>query len=215
MPTVPLDQKFHTIAANVATKERGSALVNSQKEIFTMQDVVNTVRPYKVFTALLTQMGGDTPIVTLGDETIYEKVTYTIISLSPGDNLIPYGAPDNNVGTSFICNQEISNGWGNPASELSSNEGAPVATVLENTIGNIWFSYDSIGNYIVEGNFPINKTYAILSNIGQIPGDNISITSYISGNALYLSTYSLSFDGTSEYADNILSTTPIEIRVYE
>lgn len=43
MPTVPLDQKFHTIAANVATKERGSALVNSQKEIFTMQDVIDTL----------------------------------------------------------------------------------------------------------------------------------------------------------------------------
>lgn len=43
MPTIPLQQKFHTIAANVATKERGSALVNSQKEIFTMQDIINTV----------------------------------------------------------------------------------------------------------------------------------------------------------------------------
>lgn len=45
MPTIPLQQKFHTIAANVATKERGSALVNSQKEIFTMQDIINTVPP--------------------------------------------------------------------------------------------------------------------------------------------------------------------------
>jgi adenine specific DNA methylase Mod len=50
MPTVPLDQKFHTIAANVATKERGSSLVNSQKEIYTMEDITSTVRPYKVLT---------------------------------------------------------------------------------------------------------------------------------------------------------------------
>jgi hypothetical protein len=58
--SIPLDQKFHTIAANVATKERGSALVNSQKEIFTMQDVANTVRPYKVFTATNINYAGET-----------------------------------------------------------------------------------------------------------------------------------------------------------
>ena len=48
MAIVPSGQKFHTIAANVATKERGSALVNSQKEIFTMQDVAASVGKFYV-----------------------------------------------------------------------------------------------------------------------------------------------------------------------
>jgi hypothetical protein len=43
MPTSPSGQKFHTIAANVATKERGSSLVNAQKNIYTMQDIIDTV----------------------------------------------------------------------------------------------------------------------------------------------------------------------------
>jgi hypothetical protein len=43
MPTIPSGQKFHTIASNVATKERGSSLVNAQKNIYTMQDIIDTV----------------------------------------------------------------------------------------------------------------------------------------------------------------------------
>jgi hypothetical protein len=69
MATVPLQQKFHTIAANVATKERGSSLVNAQKNIYTMQDIIDTVPagaavnptpniiPYNAFGVF-----GDTPL---------------------------------------------------------------------------------------------------------------------------------------------------------
>jgi hypothetical protein len=43
MATIPTGQKFHTVASNVVTQERGSALTNSQREIFTMQDITDTV----------------------------------------------------------------------------------------------------------------------------------------------------------------------------
>jgi len=43
MAQIPSGQKFHTVASNVQTAERGSALANSQREIFTMQDIVSTV----------------------------------------------------------------------------------------------------------------------------------------------------------------------------
>jgi hypothetical protein len=209
--SIPLDQKFHTIAANVATKERGSALVNSQKEIFTMQDVANTVRPYKVYTALLTQSGGNTPVLTIGDETISKGVTYTIISLEPGDNLIPYGAPNNNVGTSFVCNQEISN-WGNPASELSWNEGAPVATVLENTIGNVWWTYDDIGIYIAQssGLFTLDKSFSLMT---LWTGSLVSINSFRSDdNAFGININELDSPNNAIDLNGVLQ---IEIRVYE
>jgi GH24 family phage-related lysozyme (muramidase) len=43
MAVIPSGQKFHTVASNVQTAERGSALANSQREIFTMQDIIDTV----------------------------------------------------------------------------------------------------------------------------------------------------------------------------
>lgn len=43
MATVPSGQKFHTVPANVNTQEKGSALANSQREIYTMQDIIDTV----------------------------------------------------------------------------------------------------------------------------------------------------------------------------
>jgi hypothetical protein len=34
MAIIPIGQKFHTIASNVQTVERGSSLVNAQKNIY-------------------------------------------------------------------------------------------------------------------------------------------------------------------------------------
>lgn len=42
MATIPSGQKFHTIPEGVNTQERGSALANSQREIYTMQDIIDT-----------------------------------------------------------------------------------------------------------------------------------------------------------------------------
>ena len=39
---------------------------------------------YKVFTALLTQSGGDGPTTNIGDETFYKGITYLIVDLPPG-----------------------------------------------------------------------------------------------------------------------------------
>jgi hypothetical protein len=43
MAQVPSGQKFHTVPSNVETRELGSRLANSQREIYTMQDIVDTV----------------------------------------------------------------------------------------------------------------------------------------------------------------------------
>lgn len=42
MAQIPSGQKFHTVPAGVQTIERGSALANSQREIYTMQDIIDT-----------------------------------------------------------------------------------------------------------------------------------------------------------------------------
>ena len=43
MATVPSGQKFHTAPSNVETNNLGSKLANAQREIFTMQDIADTV----------------------------------------------------------------------------------------------------------------------------------------------------------------------------
>jgi hypothetical protein len=66
MAIVPSGQKFHTVPSTVVTTNLGSALANSQREIFTMDDITSTVRPYKVLT-----IGN----ITYADTSIYNSVT--------------------------------------------------------------------------------------------------------------------------------------------
>jgi hypothetical protein len=130
------------------------------------------IRPYKVYTALLTQTGGDDPLQVIGDgntpgssppNNIIKDVTYTITSNTDGD-FTTFGAPNNDVGTSFVATQNV--GYYTATFELDYNTGAPVVTVLENTIGNIWFSYNTIGRYNVnsDGLFTLSKTYSTIES---------------------------------------------------
>ena len=43
MPIIPVDQKFHTLNASTPTKDRGSAQTDSLREIYTMQDIIDSV----------------------------------------------------------------------------------------------------------------------------------------------------------------------------
>jgi hypothetical protein len=42
MATIPSGQKFHTVPANVDTDDKGSARANADREIYTMQDIIDT-----------------------------------------------------------------------------------------------------------------------------------------------------------------------------
>ena len=179
-------------------------------------------QPYKVYTALLTQSGGDDfQSISSGSLTI--GVTYQIISASgdPGD-FTNVGAPNNNLGTYFVATGTDPNEWG--AYELEYNEGAPVVTVLENTIGNIWFTYDSIGYYEIQLSNPIDvdKTFLYIGNGPTVGGtifyeESAFKTISFPGSSGTASTLILftSVDGFgSGFTDGRLNKTPIEIRVY-
>ena len=87
---------------------------------------------------------------------------------------------------------------------------APVATVLENTIGNIWFTYNTIGEYQINSNglFIIDKTWVVCpANTGQ--GDT-NIVGVSDVNIIDLATS----NSSNTLQDDLLSTTSIEIRVY-
>jgi hypothetical protein len=125
---------------------------------------------YKVYTALLTQSGGndsqpiDTGLLTVG-------VTYRINNDSPGMDFTNVGAPTNTLYSSFVATGITPTSWGSLEgtgnATLTYNNGAPVVTVLENTIGNIWFTYINIGSYNANSNglFINNKTYVDCKNL--------------------------------------------------
>ena len=91
--------------------------------------------------------------------------------------------------------------------------------MLENTIGNIWFTYDGVGSYGIDSNslFTANKTASFISGLeGQVGagggsplGGGTSIVIIDTSN-LYFSV----IDTNGNSTDNSLNGYPIEIRVY-
>jgi hypothetical protein len=177
------------------------------------------VAPYKVYTALVTQNGESEYLgVNTGDLTI--GITYQIIENDgTGWDFTNVGAPNNNIGTWFVATGITPNSWGtNEGGDLGTlryNVGAPVVTVLQNTIGNIWFEYNDPGNYIMTSNslFTGNKTVSLNDQTRCIDSGNntynLKVTAS-SENAIYLETLDEDFAGRN----GRLTSKPIEIRVY-
>jgi hypothetical protein len=178
-------------------------------------------RPYKVYTALLTQSGNDDiDNISSGELTI--GVTYWINDTFPGTDFTNVGAPNNDIGTYFVATGTTPNSWGVvPEGDgvLQYNTGAPVVTVLENTIGNIWFTWEGNGNYWITSNglFTINKTWGISDSVfAQTTAITEPVVIDVSGylgseppNAIVIRLIGGDFGG-----DDLLNKTPIEIRVY-
>lgn len=205
---------FNSITVGGPTSS-GGVVISATGGNLTINDI--NINPYKVYTALLTQSGGDDPIdVNTGLLTI--GVTYYISNESIGMDFTNVGAPNNNILTFFVATGTTPNSWGESeglTGILQYNTGAPVVIVLENTIGNIWFSYNNVGEYFIKSNglFTPNKTltfgsfYSLsssLSNIIYFYMNNASINQ----NEVFLQT------GDPVSVDGYLNNTPIEIRVY-
>ena len=176
--------------------------------------------PYKVYTALLTQNGVDN-LETLIDEPLTVGVTYKIGDQAGGTwDFTNVGAPNNDIDTYFVATGTTPNSWGNGT--LIYNTGAPVVTVLENTIGIApVFTYNSVGQYQIE--FPV--AFPIAEGADKIATffttrNTINSTSVVN-NFPYTSTFSIytvalfSFGPftAGQFTDGLLSGT-IEIRVY-
>jgi len=169
---------------------------------------------YKVFTALLTQSGEgflDQLDSSSPTQNVTKGVTYTIAG--PNGDFSNVGAPNNNDGTFFIAiNNEIPNAYNDTS--LIFNTGAPVVTVLENTIGNIWFTYNNVGIYYVSSNnlFTENKTYLPSQNIDISLVSNAErflFSGWVSENNVVLNNTSSDFVSTDDMGRGYL-----EIRVY-
>jgi len=77
MAIIPQEEKVFMVSNSTNTTYSGSAALKAMQQWYTMQDVTDTVKPYKVYTALLTQSGGDDQ-ETLIDEPLTIGVTYKI-----------------------------------------------------------------------------------------------------------------------------------------
>jgi len=155
MAIIPNSQKTFSVNEGVNTVYGGSASMKALSQWYTMQDITDTVRPYQVYTALLTQ-SGESEIDYISNGFLTVGRTYTIVDIPvDGCDFTNVGAPNNDSETSFVATGEVPNKWGTPnegENTLSYDLGAPVATALENTIGNIWFNYQAPGVYIIFSN---------------------------------------------------------------
>ena len=175
---------------------------------------VNASPSYKVYTALLTQSGGSDPL-NQGSGAVTKGVTYTVDEYFADTDfsnvgggtfaspISPFVATSNDTPTNY-------NG-----STLDYNSGAPVVTVLENTIGNIWWTYFNTGNYFVNSIhlFTTDKTYVDCKSIfGSQWNKNIWENYEESGlpNTISIKNYSTLLSA----ADDGMDISRIEIRVY-
>lgn len=204
---IPNEEKVFMVSKSTNTTYSGSASLKAMQEWYTMEDVANTVKPYKVYTALLTQSGGSS-FIELTSGSLIIGATY-FIQLLEGADFSNVGG-SNIEGSYFVATGTTPNSWGF-GGQLEYNAGAPVATVLENTIGNIWFTYGSVGNYFANltGAFIETKTFILTPSSGYDSG----VLQAGGGDPYFV--YRFSNDqcliGAS---DNALNYTPIEIRVY-
>jgi hypothetical protein len=118
-------------------------------------------------------------------------------------------SPDN---FSFVSiSSDIPNNYGNAT--LSYNTGTPVVTVLENTIGNIYWTYQGAGQYSASVPNFIQGKGLVFYGAGNIGNYSYVVQAYndVPSSGIWIDTSDSSI-GSS--VDGVLQETPIEIRVY-
>lgn len=155
-----------SVSRQIGWSQESNLLYQILNQLTRLTSIIFGLKPkYKVFTALLTQSGVDSPNTKVQGDTLDLGVTYYIDVNSENADLTIFGAPNSSVGTYFICTQVgVLPTIGTIS--LVSNLGAPVAIVLDNTIGNIWFTWEESFRYNINSNelFTFNKT---ISNIEE------------------------------------------------
>jgi len=177
---------------------------------------------YKVYTAILVQLGGDD-----FDETfsgiLYAGISYGVSAAGGTSTVTDYdfsniGGPKYPQEFAFVANKTaVPTSWGiqsdpgNPQYIINFNRGAPRVNILENTIGNIWFSYTTNGVYHMnsDGLFTADKTIGFAggqSSAVRLSTEPVFNINYGTTNVMEIVTPSGN--------DDKLNGAPIEIRVY-
>jgi hypothetical protein len=201
----------------IVTPTLADSVVNIQGNTVkrsTLQSILDLfgapVLPYKVFTGLLTQSGGANFIDWFAGP-LTKGVTYKIYG--NGGDYSNVGAPNNNDGTYFIAtSNEVPTSYN--GTFVQYDEGAPTCIILENTLGDFWFTYNAGGSYSINSNdlFNLNKTIGFITfnDSGQYGVVDLPILAL----AYNLSLITINTSITQSFNDSVLYNTPIEIRVY-
>ena len=227
MAIIPSDEKVFMVSGTANTIYSGSKALKEMAEWYTMQDVTNTVRPYKVYTALLTQSGGD-DVITISSGAVTEGVTYIFNHVKPPQpwDFSNVGGPVFPNTNDFVATSSgVPNEYG--TANLTYNAGAPVSNVLENTLGGdvIW-TRNGTGSYtgtligaFVSGKYvqpPIAALgfdqYVHDGGATSLPIiESIDRCFYWRNDDDSIAVFTIESDS---FSDNRLSDTAIEIKVY-
>ena len=169
------------------------------------------VKPYKIYSALLTQ---NSTVITSGSLTVGEL--YTITDYIAGDDFsnvanVQSGSI-NNDGCVFIATGTTPTTWTNSTGLTINALSAPVATVLENTLGFTpeWvYDNKAVYSFTSSGAFPIKRTFVYtpvtINQATNTPEFKIVDTTN------FPDTFRI-FNFTN--GDDIYYYTPLEIKVY-
>jgi hypothetical protein len=174
MATIPAGQKFHTVSAHVDTTNKGSAQANSNREVFTMQDIEDSVGGGLV-TSLTTT--GDSGAATLVSGVLnIPEYTDTVTSLTTtGDS----GAA---TLVSGVLNIPTPNSaplvWSAQLAQSSTGNPAPQTRAVDTLIGNfgggfrdVEFTRTGVGTYKARVIYTANNTS--VTKLTLVFGDSI------------------------------------------
>lgn len=158
--------QFVGVSVDVDMAEKKSSLSNGKTEVYTIEEIAESARPYKVYTALLTQTGTDAPVATVLENTIGDIVWTrdgagryqgTLVGAFTRDKSIcpPYSSNFNDVGSSSIflplsANGNPQLGWVNAYFAGTNNEDYLEIDTYDMSGGVEWSSIIGPG-----GNLPI------------------------------------------------------------
>lgn len=172
------------------------------------------ILPYKVYTALLTQSGDGTSTQTTGTLIIGKR--YIITTYVSGDDFTNVAnvisGTINTDGCEFIAIGDTPDDYSNGST--LTDTGAPVATVLENTIGNIVWTYEGTGQYSASVPNFVQEKVLIFYGAGTAGANTYVVQAYVNNFSPFGVWIDTSDSSTGLSADDVLQETPIEIRVY-
>ena len=176
----------------------------------TLNGITGDLRPYKIFTSLLTRTGNP-DYHNISSGALTKGFTYILLnSDSTTYNFTNVGGPAYPDTFSFIATDSISpNNWGGV--ELQYDNGAPTSTILENNIGSsIWFtSANSNGLYSINSNNKFLEDKTILFSTAYM-GINSNISTNVYFNRISNNLIQINIGEGHGY----LNKTPLEIRIY-
>jgi hypothetical protein len=220
--TSQLNAQISAVNASIASTNDALALKVGEapvddKEYVRKNESWVELKPYRVYTALLSQSGGDNPTYLSSGDLIVGASYRIEDNGGSGFDFTGVGAANNNIGTWFIA-KNTTPIWGTDGS-LYYNSGAPVVNVLENTLvgfnplAKIYWTYANPGQYNANlvGAFIDTKTFVMLGN----PNSAFTSTPGVCDSSVDIDFVQINtFDKGFQPIDNQLFLNPIEIRVY-